>query len=82
MSGELLARLLDTPLPRGNRCGVCVWWQSDDGESGACRQGVPGRAMHDGCGARDGCYEWFSRRPKPAWYDADYEGDEDDAPAA
>jgi hypothetical protein len=70
---ELLAQLLAKRLPRGNCCGICIWWESEDGEEGECAQGVPERAMRDGCGARDGCYEWFSRKPAPAWYDADYE---------
>jgi hypothetical protein len=77
---QLLVELLTQRLPRSQRCGVCRYWQRDDDNGeGECVQGVPGRATLTGnhCGPHDGCNEWFSRLPQPAYYDSDFENDLD-----
>lgn len=66
----LLQALLAEPLPRGNRCGDCVYWQPIDPGRGECAQGVPDRG-YPGltyCFEHDGCYEWFTRFI-PLWYE-------------
>lgn len=58
----LLSELLERPLRRERgRCGACQRWESQDGQEGTCRDGVPSGFFDTDtpCEAGDGCRSYY-----------------------